>query len=326
MMISIIVPAFNVEKTIGKCLNSIISQTYKDLDVIVINDGSTDKTPQVCETYIKKDKRIRLINKANGGVSQARNIGLQMAKGEFVIFIDADDIMENDMIQFLYDNIVENNADCSICGASVIKDGCIIRYEYGTNEKVLLNKLEAIKRFLLGKKYNIGIWTKLYRKSSINGILFEEGRKINEDKYFIFEAILKSNSNIYYDVTKYQYILNEGSVTHKDFNESWFDTIYFAKKIYQRIIEDFPELEIYARYNLIFTSYCLISNIQYSKGAIYRYKKEYKDLLSELKTTDMSGVKIFFSKKEWTVLFLIRKFHFVYQIFKSLSIRLQNWR
>jgi len=120
-LISIIVPIYNVEIYLEKCLNSIINQTYKNIEILLINDGSSDNSLRICKKYQKKDKRIVLINKKNGGLSSARNAGIDKASGNYLLFIDSDDYIEIDMIEKLYNNIKSNNADISICNFFITK-------------------------------------------------------------------------------------------------------------------------------------------------------------------------------------------------------------
>ena len=114
-LVSIIVPIYNVEKYIKECIDSIINQTYKNLEIILVDDGSPDCCPKICDEYSKKDKRIKVIHKENGGLSSARNAGLDVAKGEYVSFIDSDDVVDEKFIETLYNLCIENNCDISEC-------------------------------------------------------------------------------------------------------------------------------------------------------------------------------------------------------------------
>ena len=115
-LISVIVPIYNVEKYLERCLDSIIKQTYKNLDIILVDDGSIDNSTKICDEYVKKDSRIKVIHKENGGLSDARNVGIDNSDGKYICFIDSDDYIELDMIENLYDGIVKNNANICCCG------------------------------------------------------------------------------------------------------------------------------------------------------------------------------------------------------------------
>ena len=125
-LISIIVPVYNVEKYLARCLESILEQTYKDLEVILVDDGSTDASPQICDQYAEKDKRIRVVHKKNGGLSDARNYGMRIMRGNYVVFIDSDDLIHKQAVELLYQNIKKYNAD--ICYA---EHGCVDRKRNG---------------------------------------------------------------------------------------------------------------------------------------------------------------------------------------------------
>lgn len=120
-LITLVIPIYNIENYLGRCLDSVINQTYKDLEIILVNDGSTDNSLEICESYAKEDSRIKIINKNNGGLSSARNVGLDACKGDYVTFIDSDDWVSLDYIEILYKNIIDNNADISIINAIKVK-------------------------------------------------------------------------------------------------------------------------------------------------------------------------------------------------------------
>lgn len=224
-LISIIVPLYNSEKYLSKCIDSIISQTYKNLEIILINDGSTDNSLNILNKYIKKDKRINLINKENGGASTARNIGLKESKGKYISFIDADDYVEKDYIEKLYESLIKNNADMAICDF----------YNVNENNEIILNN-SPIKSELLTKKdffkkttikdsyYYIVPWNKLYSRKIIEKIKYPEG-KINEDEFVIHlivdncEKIISLSDKLYY------YLRRDDGVSGRIRNIHFFDVI-----------------------------------------------------------------------------------------------------
>ena len=185
-LISIIVPVYNVENYLGKCVESILNQTFKDFELILVDDGSSDKSGVMCDQYKEQDKRIKVVHKENGGLSSARNAGLEVAEGEYIGFIDSDDWIMPDMYQFLYDMAIISNADIAQCGfRKVDEEG----YEYGEDSvsKSFVTKQytgqEAIKQ-LYGKtqdkEINFLTWNKLYRSTLFSNLHFSEGKN-NED-------------------------------------------------------------------------------------------------------------------------------------------------
>nr|OTO70154.1 hypothetical protein A5866_002374 [Enterococcus sp. 12C11_DIV0727] len=171
-----------------KCVDSILSQTFSDIEVILVDDGSTDKSGEICDQYVVKDQRIRVIHKKNGGLSSARNIGLDIAVGRYIGFVDSDDYIANDMYEILYDQLIESNADLSCVGMIDV-------YENRTSElkqnKIieLVDQKQAIKLVVDGKDIFAYAVNKLYKRDLFNDIRYPEG-KIVEDAFIIIDLLL----------------------------------------------------------------------------------------------------------------------------------------
>lgn len=213
-LISIIVPAYNIESYIGRCIESIINQEHKELEIIIVNDGSNDKTGEIIEQYAMKDKRIIPIHKENGGVSSARLAGIKGATGEYIGFVDGDDYIEPNMYSILLSNAKKYGADISHCGYQMVFPKHV-DYYYNTGKLVMQDKLTGLKDLITGTFVEPGIWNKLYHRSLFQNILYDEivpkDIKINEDvlmNYWLFKA---ANTSIYEDFCPYHYILREGS-------------------------------------------------------------------------------------------------------------------
>ena len=234
-LVSIIIPVFNSEKTLTYCLESILNQTYNNLEIILIDDGSEDRSLVICNEFKEKDKRVIVIHKENEGVSIARNIGIKHSKGKYIAFVDSDDIISNDMIEILINDIIRNDCDLSSCGIKKI-------FDY--NEKLvnIPNKYSSIKfekdQFLnLVLNENIGgfLCNKLYKSSIIrdNNISLKENIYVCEDLLFNIEYILKSNNFCYNSNVLYGYIQHSNGSFYKQNNLRWF-TIFDS---YLMIIE-----------------------------------------------------------------------------------------
>lgn len=168
-MISVIVPVFNTEKYLHKCLNSIVSQTYKDLEIIVVDDGSFDNSPRICDEFAQKDNRIKVVHKNNEGVSVARNTAIDMASGEYLFFVDSDDYMAHNMIEVLYKDLNKNNADISMCDFRT--EGEFEDFDYNKNNSVNMNSDIALKHLYIDADFNFVIlWAKLFKKSLFDNI------------------------------------------------------------------------------------------------------------------------------------------------------------
>lgn len=197
-LISVIVPIYKVEQYLDECVESITNQTYKNLEIILVDDGSPDDCPAMCDEWVKRDNRIKVIHKKNGGLSSARNAGLDVATGEYISFVDSDDFICQDALQNLYDRFHGNDA------ISIVS-GMIYRYKNGKTRNfrdewfITEEKIISAKEFLLetmSQKTSYTVWNKLYKKSVLDGVWFREGRN-NEDTLFMYELGRKiHNTNI----------------------------------------------------------------------------------------------------------------------------------
>lgn len=211
-LISIIIPAYNVAPYIGECINSILDQKYSDFEIIIVDDGSTDGTGELCDEFCKKDSRIRVIHKKNEGPSAARNIGVQFAEGSYISFVDSDDMVSPDYLQVLYENAVKFNADISQCG--------FVRFE-NENEISASTDNTPVKRdkeYLYDLLAEIGpecksmglivVWNKLIRREIADKISFPYGRW-HEDEFYV--NYLMENTNTYIETPAQLYYYRKRS-------------------------------------------------------------------------------------------------------------------
>lgn len=215
-LVSIIIPAYKAGKYIDRCLKSIILQTHKNIEIILVNDGSPDDTGILLDEYAKKDKRIKVIHKPNGGVSSARNEGLKHATGNFICFVDIDDEIKPDYVKCMYDALIKHNADISIC--SLISEGKNNSFSIeGLPHEQLFIFPDSLDDFI--NVYNSGVfmppYCKLYKKEKItNG--FPEYTNYGEDEIFNLQYFSNIKSAIVVPNPQYIYYLNESSLSHKD--------------------------------------------------------------------------------------------------------------
>ena len=185
-LISVIVPIYKVEAYLDKCVQSIVNQSYRNLEIILVNDGSPDNCGAMCEAWAAKDGRIKVIHKENGGLSDARNAGLAIATGELISFIDSDDWIEPEFLQTLYDALVAQNAQIAECAIHLVdEEGKILRSR-GPAKCESIGKIEALRRLVMEDGVYQTVWNKLYRRQVIAGILFEKG-KYNEDDFWPYQ-------------------------------------------------------------------------------------------------------------------------------------------
>ena len=224
-LISVIVPVYNPGKYFNKCVESIAAQTYKRLEIILVDDGSTDGSAEMCDSLAENDSRIKVIHKENGGAASARNAGLDLAAGDFIAFVDADDYLDPDMYQIMLDEIIENKADAARCGiVREFGDGKTENWGSGDSSLKVVNKKEIMADIGEG----VGILpvspcNKLFKAECIGNIRFDLRFKFAEDTLFNFTVAQNINKMVYHDVNRYHYNFNSSSVTSKTINENNFD-------------------------------------------------------------------------------------------------------
>lgn len=280
-LISVIVPCYGVEEYLDECINSIVNQTYKNLEIILVNDGSIDKTPQICDEWAKKDSRIKVIHKSNGGLSSARNAGLDIANGEYISFIDSDDFIDNTFIEFLYTSSIENNCDISCCGIYHYFTEKIKEIRHFKNVDLLMDRCEAIKKFNTVGYFGVGPCNKLFRRRLFDNIRFPLG-KLSEDWFIVYKLIHESNNVYYNSQPKYYYRQRIGSITRNV--RINYDCEEASRECLEFCIENYPEavtsaiqsyvLACIGIYNTVLCSKNDKDKLNLYKNKIIKYKKE----------------------------------------------------
>ena len=227
--ISIIVPVYNVERYLRQCIDSILAQTYTDFELLLIDDGSPDNSGNICDEYAKKDPRIRVFHKPNGGVSTARNMGIDNAKGEYISFIDADDYVEPNFLEEMLNAMNRYNADLVCCGVwvGVKADGSYVSIRSTASDKVFNRKEGLIEMFAMDS-FHVWPYNKLYKASIIkgNGLKFPVGIRYSEDQVFVTRYIMLCFKVVYISKVLYHYVWNETSASKKEALESTFNYCY----------------------------------------------------------------------------------------------------
>lgn len=291
-LISIIVPVYNIAEYVKKTLDSILASTYSNIEVICVNDGSTDNSLQVVQEQAQKDERIRVFDKPNGGVTSARLFGLEQARGEWISFIDGDDVIDADMYQRLLDNVADEETDISHCGyKKIFLDGSVKFYQ-NTGKKLIQDHDKGVYDLLEGAFIEPGLVTKIYRKFLFEGIAgwLDASIKINEDllmNYYLFRNAKKS---VYEDFCPYSYILRFGSASTSAVNN---EKLYDPIKVIDLLIEETQndkELQAILQNRLI---YLLVSGatrehnkqkdivLPFRRYALKRLRNKLKTILKE---------------------------------------------
>ena len=239
--ISVIVPIYNVENYLNRCIDSIINQTYKKLEIILVDDGSPDNCGKICDEYAKKDSRIKVIHKENGGVSSARNAGLNIATGDYIGFVDGDDWIELDMYEYLLGLSIKYKADISRC-SFVYNDN--IGNISKENIKIIKNE-DALINCINGNFEEGVVWNKLYRRFIFQNIRFEPNI-IFEDVLINYYVYKLNISMVISNICKYHYLRRQDSITGPIASKSIFDIAY----VFEKIVDN-------EKYNKYIYKYCV---------------------------------------------------------------------
>lgn len=272
-LISIIVPVYNADKFLSKCLDSILTQTYNNIEIILVNDGSSDKSGEICDEYAEKDSRIKVIHKENGGQSTARNCALDICKGDYIGFVDADDWISSDMFETLCKNLEQADADISICQCKKVNKREDVPLKNST-EFILLDRQKTLEYFYKQRVFECHMWNKLYRRNLFDNIRFPEG-KIYEDEDAMYKLLWGISTAVYTDKECYYYYEHELSTVHKKFNDAQLNKL----NVYQNAIiffeKNMPEIVPYVKYRWLDGYIALVRDAARSNTVSEKLLKEY---------------------------------------------------
>lgn len=291
-LISVVVPIFNVEKFLNRCVNSILNQTYKNLQVILVDDGSTDSSGKICDTF-KSDRRVEVIHKNNGGLSSARNAALPHIKGKYVTFIDSDDWVDLDFIQILYSNAVKYNSEISAGGYYIALDnGKATSYFGKDNSCEIMDSEEALGSFLLHDGMGVTVWGKLYKTTLWNNVRCPEG-KLHEDQYTTYKLLDLANAIVFDKRPLYYYYQRSNSIGHAMFNVHSYDLYKGIREEYKFISKKYPNIKNNVKierdiWEVVFVNMMIRAN-KCDLDIIYKVRKHLKeDLEIILKSNHLS--------------------------------------
>ena len=247
--VSIIIPVYKVEKYLEKCIESILKQSYQDLEVILIDDGSPDECGKICDSYAERDKRIHVIHKENGGVARARNDGLNIATGDYISFIDSDDWIAEDAYERMVRCIRQYKADCVIGGCVTVKEkGGELKFpknRFSYREECVPAE-DVMKNLLL---HASAVWNRLFRKEVFEELRFPVNR-VNDDEVMALHAYAKCKKIVFLNRPTYYYRIRENSITTSSFSIRNMDYYYNSLDNAEFIAKEFPQLHLYAEFKV----------------------------------------------------------------------------
>lgn len=314
--ISIIVPVYNVEEYIFECIDSILNQTFTDFELILVNDGSNDNSGNICEKYKAIDNRIKVIHKQNGGLSDARNEGLKIANGDYIGFVDSDDIISSNMYEILYNLAEKYNADISSCAMKSFSNNLDNNSSINNGNIRMFKGQDIIKAHYEGKLNQISACNKLYRNNLFEEIKFPKGR-IYEDISIIYKLYAKCNTLVESKSDLYFYRRREGSITKSKFSERRFDIIPLYKEQYEFIKLAYPTACDQVKYIYFNNIRCIFVDIINDKELVS--KKEYIKRTSDLVKMELSYIlknSLISKNHKLTALFMAYSPNILYLMYK----------
>ena len=304
-LISVIVPIYNVEKYLARCVDSIVNQTYKNLEIILVDDGSPDRCPQMCDDYAEKDSRIKVVHKKNGGLSDARNAGMVVATGEYISFIDSDDYVSDDFFECLLDVMNKENSDIAEC--SVVKFYEDNRFDEFSDDLSVktYDTQDAMSALIAENQFHQHVWNKLYKTELVKDIPYAVG-KLNEDEFWTYQVFGRANKVSKLNKTMYYYFQRNSSIMGVGYNIRRLDALEGKANRQKYIENNFPDLSTQAKIDLYGSCmFAYQSVLKFMSGAdkkkalelIRKYRKMYNLSFDEIKLADKSERKYFYLAK-----------------------------
>ena len=276
-LVSIIVPIYNVEKYLQRCIDSLFAQTYVNIEIVLVDDGSADRSLSICKKNAQQDERVRVFSKTNGGVADTRNFGVSVARGQWISFVDPDDYVDPDYIEYLYGILVKSNATMSICQhRNVYKNGKIQTNLY--EGPAVLDSHTAVKRLLYDDQIDTSVWAKLYPAWVFKKIHFPKGR-LFEDIAATYKTFLASDSIAVGSEAKYSYPFRYNSIVNDQFSLHKLDLIDMTEQMACEVKKVYPDLQIASQRRVLYAYISTLNQMQNVDG----YQEIREQLISKIK-------------------------------------------
>ena len=329
-LISVIVTAYNIEQYLPRCMDSILAQTWKQLEIILVDDGSTDATPQICDEYCKAHENVQVVHQKNAGPSVARNAGVALAKGEYIGYVDGDDWIEADMYESMLKALVFNNADIAICAYREVGEGCE-KVDF-TGNIIPLTREEALEWYISGhEQYHIyhSVWSKLFKREVISDITFPEGRK-SEDIMYTTWAMTKAEKCVFLDTPYYNYMTDRsGSIMNSKLHERrfrdeipfWKEQIAHLKSLDMQELSQKASYQFYRKMLFYYVDFCR-RRMKESEKELTSFLKEEKKIIDDIYQKEFVAL----GDKVRMKVFMIwpKGYYYIVQLYERIIIPLRQ--
>lgn len=283
-LISVILPIYNVEEYLPRCIESVIHQTYTNLEILLVDDGSPDRCPQICDEYAKKDERIRVLHKVNGGLSDARNQGAQIATGKYITFIDSDDYVTETYVEYLYDLLEKYHTRMALCTHTVVfESGNTVKYGQGGDEA--LTSEQCLERMLYDDVINTSAWAKLYEADMVRQFPYPVG-KLFEDIATTYKFFMACEQIACGYESQYFYMLRSTSIVYQNFNPKKMELLEMTDTMAEDVIKVYPQLVKALERRKVYARFSTLNQLQNVKGhkeekkMLIQYIKQHKDCIT----------------------------------------------
>lgn len=320
-LVSIIVPVYNVEKPLRRCLDSLRAQTHRNLEIWLVDDGSRDTSGRICDEYQAHDPRFHVLHRINGGPGEARNAAMERATGEYWAFVDSDDYVQPDYITFLLENLLKEQADISVCGYYEVSTSGQVNV-HGQAERRVLSGREAMGALLENRWFKDYFWNKLYRAGLLEGIRFVPGR-IYEDVELQYRVFRRAKKVVFDNRPKYFYVETPGSIQHGGFRPPKLDAVLFCQGIADDVYRSYPEYAGAAQAKVIRCAAGIVHEIARS-GRISAFQAPYRQCMDIVKREYHPDLRKYFAANDRVKLFLMKRLSFLYGAAARLAAALKG--
>ncbi len=285
ILVSIVIPVYNVEAFLPQCIDSVLAQTHKNIEIILVDDGSPDGCGGICDDYAARFENIRVVHKENGGLSSARNAGIAIATGTYIGFVDSDDFISESMFRSLLEAAVTHNAQIVSCGRYLTDEtGNIIGQAYTRPAPAHYATEDAMKEILTSGQLDVAVWDKLFLTELFQGISFPVGQ-INEDAAIIFQLLEKADQIVHIGTPMYHYRCRSGSITKSGYKPNKLQALEHAQQIQSFLAQEHPGLMPFCKQYIAYTCCHQLSLLLKDRKATQAYRTHYKQYIRQLDRT-----------------------------------------